>query len=43
VWIALRVNIRAVLENVTIADIASDQLPGFVDALTEDPGAWARR
>ncbi|WP_174188924.1 RrF2 family transcriptional regulator [Nocardia barduliensis] len=43
VWIALRVNIRAVLENVTIADIAGDQLPGFVDALTEDPGAWARR
>ncbi|MEU6832488.1 Rrf2 family transcriptional regulator [Nocardia beijingensis] len=43
VWIALRVNIRAVLENVTIADIASDRLPGFVGALTEDPGAWARR
>jgi Rrf2 family protein len=43
VWIALRVNIRAVLENVTIADIASNRLPGFVEALTEDPGAWARR
>ncbi|MBF6213840.1 Rrf2 family transcriptional regulator [Nocardia puris] len=43
VWIALRVNIRAVLENVSIADIAADALPGFVDALTGDPGAWARR
>ncbi|MGK8521546.1 RrF2 family transcriptional regulator [Nocardia asteroides] len=43
VWIALRVNIRAVLENVTIADIADNRLPGFVEALTEDPGAWARR
>ncbi|WP_040772797.1 RrF2 family transcriptional regulator [Nocardia pneumoniae] len=43
VWIALRVNIRAVLENVTIDDIARDALPGFIEALTEDPGAWARR
>ncbi|MGQ4598672.1 Rrf2 family transcriptional regulator [Nocardia sp. R6R-6] len=43
VWIALRVNIRAVLENVTIDDIAHNRLPGFVEALTEDPGAWARR
>ncbi|WP_054816939.1 RrF2 family transcriptional regulator [Nocardia arizonensis] len=43
VWIALRVNIRAVLENVTIEEIASGRLPGFVDNLTDDPGAWARR
>ncbi|MFI9505635.1 RrF2 family transcriptional regulator [Nocardia sp. NPDC052566] len=43
VWIALRVNIRAVLENVSIEDIAENRLPGFVEALTEDPGAWARR
>ncbi|MFR9754033.1 RrF2 family transcriptional regulator [Nocardia sp. 004] len=43
VWIALRVNIRAILENVTIEDIACGQLPGFLDELTRDPGAWARR
>ncbi|MBF6499054.1 RrF2 family transcriptional regulator [Nocardia cyriacigeorgica] len=43
VWIALRVNIRAVLEDVSIADIADNRLPGFIDALTADPGAWARR
>ncbi|MBH0779073.1 RrF2 family transcriptional regulator [Nocardia bovistercoris] len=43
VWIALRVNIRAVLENVTIEEIAHARLPGFVDTLTEDAGAWARR
>lgn len=43
VWIALRVNIRAVLEEVSIAQIASGDLPEFVDALTADPGAWARR
>ncbi|MFF2086575.1 RrF2 family transcriptional regulator [Nocardia sp. NPDC058176] len=43
VWIALRVNIRAVLENVAIADIADNQLPGFIAELVSDPGAWARR
>ncbi|MEU4343571.1 Rrf2 family transcriptional regulator [Nocardia sp. NPDC023852] len=43
VWIALRVNLRAVLENVSIDDIARNQLPGFVEALTQDPGAWSRR
>ncbi|MEU2256152.1 RrF2 family transcriptional regulator [Nocardia xishanensis] len=43
VWIALRVNIRSVLENVTVGDIVADGLPEFVEALTGDPGAWARR
>ncbi|MFI5778640.1 RrF2 family transcriptional regulator [Nocardia sp. NPDC051570] len=43
VWIALRVNIRAVLEQVSIADIAWDKLPDFVTLLTADPDAWARR
>jgi Rrf2 family protein len=43
VWIALRVNIRAVLEQVSIADIATDELPAFVADLVSDPGAWTRR
>ncbi|MBF5002107.1 Rrf2 family transcriptional regulator [Nocardia sp. BSTN01] len=43
VWIALRVNIRAVLEQVSIADIATDELPAFVADLVADPGAWTRR
>ncbi|MFF0457113.1 RrF2 family transcriptional regulator [Nocardia africana] len=43
VWIALRVNIRAVLEQVSIADIATDELPVFVADLVSDPGAWTRR
>jgi Rrf2 family protein len=43
VWIALRVNIRAVLEEVSIAQIAAGELPEFIDTLTADPGAWARR
>ncbi len=43
VWIALRVTVRAVLEQVSIGQIAAGDLPEFVDALTADPGAWARR
>lgn len=43
VWIALRVNIRAVLEDVSIEQVAADRLPEFVGALTADPGAWSRR
>ncbi|WP_027501693.1 RrF2 family transcriptional regulator [Rhodococcus sp. UNC363MFTsu5.1] len=43
VWIAVRVNLRAVLEGVTVADIACGRLPGFVERLTADPEAWRRR
>lgn len=43
VWIAVRVNLRAVLEEVTLADVVADDLPGFVSDLTADPGAWERR
>jgi Rrf2 family protein len=43
VWIAVRANLRRVVEQVTIADIATDDLPASVEALTEDPGAWVTR
>jgi Rrf2 family protein len=43
VWIAVRANLRRVMEEVTIADIASSELPDSVQALTEDPGAWITR
>jgi Rrf2 family protein len=43
VWIAVRANLRRVVESVTIADIAADKLPATVDQLTEDPGAWVTR
>ena len=43
VWIAVRVNLRRVVEQVTIADIAAGQAAGAVDELTEDPGAWVTR
>jgi Rrf2 family protein len=40
VWIALRANLRNVLENVTVADVASGRLPDDVLALTRDEEAW---
>jgi Rrf2 family protein len=40
VWIALRANERAVLEQVTLADIVSGDLPDAVRHLTENPRAW---
>lgn len=43
VWVALRANIREVLETVTLQDIVSARLPKKVLRLTEEPGAWARR
>jgi Rrf2 family protein len=43
VWIALRSNLRAVLETVTLADIVGDKLPKEIDRLTKAEGAWLRR
>ena len=40
VWIALRANIREVLESVTLADIVSGTLPPEIVALTEGPDVW---
>jgi len=40
VWIALRANERAVLEQVTLADIVSGELPDVVRRLTDNPRAW---
>ncbi len=40
VWIAVRANLRAVLETVTLADLADGNLPGPVSALIRDPEAW---
>jgi Rrf2 family protein len=40
VWIAVRANLRAVLESVTLADIAEGNLPKPVTILTQDPEAW---
>ena len=40
VWIAVRANLRAVLESVTLADLADGTLPSPVSELTRDPDAW---
>ncbi|GHI08005.1 Rrf2 family transcriptional regulator [Streptomyces cellostaticus] len=39
-WIALRANVRRILEGVTIADLAADALPEPVRELAAEPGAW---
>src|ERR1700760_1039144 len=43
VWIAVRANIRSVLENVTLADLVDNDLPKEVEALTAEPDSWAAR
>ena len=40
VWVAVRANLRVVLERVTLADIVGASLPEPVGALTRDPDAW---
>src|SRR5712692_6596880 len=41
VWIALRANERAILEQVTLEHIATGRLPERIVELTDDPRAWA--
>ncbi len=43
VWIAVRANLRKVVEHVTVADIAQGRIPRTVDKLAEDPDAWVTR
>jgi Rrf2 family protein len=40
-WVAVRANLRAVLESVTLADVASGELPSLIDEITTDPAVWA--
>ncbi|MEU6315869.1 Rrf2 family transcriptional regulator [Streptomyces sp. NPDC047014] len=39
-WIALRSNVREILDGVSLADVASSELPADVSALTDVPDAW---
>ncbi|MFI0236252.1 RrF2 family transcriptional regulator [Streptomyces sp. NPDC016845] len=39
-WVALRANVRKILEGVTLDDIARDRLPAPVRELADDPAAW---
>ena len=43
VWIAVRKNLRDVVEHVSLADLAGGSLPENVNALADDPDAWTTR
>ena len=43
IWIAVRASVRSVVEHVTLADLASGNLPPEIKRLGEDPEAWVRR
>jgi Rrf2 family protein len=43
VWIAVRANLRRVVEHVTIADIAQGKIPKAIDKLADDPDVWVTR
>jgi Rrf2 family protein len=43
VWVALRANLRKVLEHVTVADVAAGKLPKEILALTKQEQAWETR
>lgn len=43
VWIAVRANLRAVLEQVTLAEVVSGDLPESLRSLIDEPEAWTMR
>jgi len=43
VWIAVRKNLRNVVEHVSVADIAGAHLPDSINLLADDPEAWVTR
>jgi Rrf2 family protein len=43
VWIALRANLRAVMDEVTLADVVAGELPTEVRELSEPAEAWSHR
>jgi Rrf2 family protein len=43
VWVAVRANLRAVMEEVTLADVVSGKLPSEVRELSEPAEAWSPR
>ena len=42
-WVAVRVSLRSVLEEVTLADLARGKLPKKVAKLLDAPDAWTHR
>jgi len=43
VWVAVRANLRAVLESVTLADVVAGKLPWRLDAMLTNPEVWIKR
>lgn len=43
VWVAVRASLRRVLDETTLADVLSGELPAHVRDLAEQPGAWQNR
>jgi Rrf2 family protein len=43
VWVAVRANLRAVLEEVSLADVRTGDLPPAITSLLKDPEAWEAR
>ncbi|MEZ5181660.1 MAG: hypothetical protein R2702_07280 [Acidimicrobiales bacterium] len=42
-WIAVRANLRAVLEHVTLDHLRAGELPAEVERLAQPADAWQRR
>jgi Rrf2 family protein len=40
VWVAVRANIRTVLEHVTLADLAAGKMPPPIEKITGNPANW---
>ncbi len=43
VWIALRTNLREVVEHVTLAHLAAGKLPAKIERLAAEPESWTTR
>ena len=43
VWVALRASLRSVLDETSLADVLSGELPDRVTTLAADPDAWRSR
>ncbi|GAB3445122.1 RrF2 family transcriptional regulator [Phycicoccus ginsengisoli] len=43
VWVAVRASLRTVLDETSLADVLSGDLPAHVQALAADPEAWLSR
>ena len=43
IWIAVRASVRAVVEHVTLADLASGNMPDEIRRMGDDPDARIRR